>query len=146
MVDLLGPVRCINVPFLAGDSLTGLTDHSSVVSSIFLVAIWEETTSSSCQGYESSKNNITSWKFPFCAHPHVCRAVLTLTEDTEVMSLQLFFYETWGYFNILLLQTIKRHIYLVSITLNTLLRFSFNTLMPTINTKADKYLTTRILN
>lgn len=39
MVGVPGPVRRVNVPFLAGDSLTSFADHSSVVFSIFLVAV-----------------------------------------------------------------------------------------------------------
>lgn len=46
---VLGPVRCVNVPFLAGDPLTSFADHASVVSSIFVVAIWKKETFSSRQ-------------------------------------------------------------------------------------------------
>lgn len=41
MLVLLGPVRCVNVPLLADDALPCFADDASVVSSIFVVAIWE---------------------------------------------------------------------------------------------------------
>lgn len=40
-VDILCPVRCINVPLLTGDPLPGFPHRAAIVLSIFLVAIWE---------------------------------------------------------------------------------------------------------
>lgn len=40
MLNLLGPVRCVNVPLLADDALACFADDASVVSSVFVVAIW----------------------------------------------------------------------------------------------------------
>lgn len=39
VIAILGLVRCVNVPPLAGDTLTSLADHASVVFPIFMVAI-----------------------------------------------------------------------------------------------------------
>lgn len=38
---LLGPVRRVHVPPLADDALACFADDASVVSSIFMVAVWE---------------------------------------------------------------------------------------------------------
>lgn len=40
-VDILCPVRRINVPLLTGDPLSGFPHRAAIVLSIFLVAIWE---------------------------------------------------------------------------------------------------------
>lgn len=39
MLVILSPVRCVNVPLLAGDPLPSFADHASVVFSVFMVAI-----------------------------------------------------------------------------------------------------------
>lgn len=41
MLNLLGPVRCVNVPLLADDALACFADDTSVVSSILVVAVWK---------------------------------------------------------------------------------------------------------
>lgn len=38
---LLGPVRRVDVPLLADDALACFADHASVVSPVFMVAVWE---------------------------------------------------------------------------------------------------------
>lgn len=40
-VNILCPVRRINVPLLTGDPLPGFPHRAAIVLSIFLVAIWE---------------------------------------------------------------------------------------------------------
>lgn len=42
VIVILGPVRRVNVPPLAGDALPCFADHASVVPSVFMVAIWKK--------------------------------------------------------------------------------------------------------